>query len=116
MTILLVAGLALALSACATLPAPPAPVTVADRTRLDEQTALSVELAYQAAATAVLTASRAGLVPASARPALAAADRRAFAAVRAVRAAYDAGNATGYAGAVEAARAAIASLLTAIRS
>jgi hypothetical protein len=113
---LLVVSLALALSACATLPAPPAPVTIADGTRLHEQTALSVELAYQAAATAVLTANRAGLVPASARPGLAAADRRAFAAVQAVRGAYDAGNATGYAQAVEAARAAVASLLTAIRS
>lgn len=115
---LLVASLALALSACATLPTslPTNPAAVADTTKLDEQAALSVELAYQAAAQAVLVANRAGVIPASAKPAVAAADRGAYAAVQAVRAAYDIGNADDYATAVRTARAAIANLLASFRS
>lgn len=114
---LILAGLALALSACATLPpVPTSPAAIADRTPLDEQAALAVELAYQAAGTAVLTANRAGAVPAALKPRIAAADRKAFAAVQAVRAAYAAGNAPSYAAALVSARAAVADLLTAIRS
>ncbi len=102
---------ALALSACATIPAiPPAPASVANASTLDEQTALAVELAYQAAATAVLAT---GLAT---KPAVKAADRKAYAAVKAVRAAYDTGNASSYATAAVTARTALTDLLTAIRS
>jgi hypothetical protein len=107
----------LALASCTTVPQiPAAPVEVADRTALDEQAALSVELAYQAAATAVLTANRAGIIPAAVKPRIAAADRKAYAAVGAVRSAYDAGNAASYATALPLARSAVTDLLAAIRS
>lgn len=82
---------------------------------VDEQAALAVELAYQAAAIAVLTADRAGLVPASRKADIAELDRRAFLAVLAARSAYDAGNAASYAGALAKARAAVRNLLAAAR-
>lgn len=113
---LYLAALPLALMGCATLPSvPTSPGVVADSTILDEQTALATELAYQAAATALLTATRAGIIPASAKPAVRAADQRAYAAVLAVRAAYLAGNASGYAAAVAEARGALTAFLTAIK-
>ncbi len=113
----ILASLALALSSCAAPMAVPAtPSAIANTTTLDESAALGVELAYQAAGTAVLTANRAGLIPASLQPRLAAADRRAYAAVQAVRVAYDAGNAASYATALSTARCAVTDLLTAIRS
>lgn len=100
----------LALAGC-TIGTPPvtAPAQIADRTTLDEQAALAVELAYQAAATAVLATG------AEKRADVRAADQRAYAAVKAVRAAYDAGNAASYLAATVSARAAVASLLTAIK-
>lgn len=114
---LLMAALLIALPAC-TMPlaSVPPPATIADQTILDEQTGLSVELAYQAAATAVKTADQAGIIPAAAKLRIAAADRRAYAAVRAVRGAYDAQNAASYATALPIARAAVADLLSSIGS
>ena len=107
-----------ALSASATLGGctginslPSAPQDVAARTALDEQAALGVELAYQAAALAGRTALRADLLPAEQRPAVRAADARAYAAVAAVRRAYDVGNARSYAEALPLARDAIAELV-----
>lgn len=113
---MILASLALTLSACVTPTLPASPAVVADRTVLDEQAGLAIELAYEAAGTAVLTANRAGLIPATLKPRIAAADRKAFAAVQAVRAAYDAGNATSYATALTIARGAVTDLLTAIGS
>jgi hypothetical protein len=116
---LIVAGaLALALAGC--VPAelaniPAAPVAVADRTVLDERAALSVELAYSAAGRALELALDAGLVRGQAATTAAAAERRAYAAVLAARAAYDAGNARTYATAIDQARAAVAAVLTATK-
>lgn len=110
----LILAASLALGACTTAPLP-VPATVADSTILDEQAALSVELAYQAAATALLTANRAGVIPDATKPRLKAADQRAYAAVLAVRAAYRAGNATGYSAALTDARGAVTAFLTAIK-
>ena len=113
---LILATLPLALvAACTTTGGLPAPGTVADRSVLDERLALSAELAYQAAATALLTANRAGIISASARPRLKAADERAYAAVLAVRAAYRAGNSYSYAEAATRAQDAVAAFLTAIK-
>lgn len=105
----------LALCAC-NLPGgvPPAPASVADQTKVDEQAALSVELAYQSAVLAVRTANRAGLLSPADRARAAELDTRAYAAVQAVRAAYEAGNAASYRSAVESARSAIAGLVNAL--
>lgn len=113
MRMLLFALAALALPACS-MPMAEPPANTANATIVDEQAALSVELAYQAAATAVLTADRAGVIPAAARSRIAAADRRAYAAVRSARAAYDTGNADSYATALPRARAAVADFLSSI--
>jgi hypothetical protein len=105
--------IALALSGCGADTTPvaklPAPAEVANATTLDEQTALAIELAYQAAAQTMLVTGAAKI------PAVKAADQRAYTAVKAVRAAYDAGNASSYLTATVDARAAVASLLTAIK-
>lgn len=90
------------------------PVPVADATRLDEQAALSVELAYQAAALAVLTADRAHLIPDRMRQDIRRVDAAAFEGVKAVRRAYDAGNAAAYSDAQRTARAAIKRLMRAV--
>lgn len=87
----------------------PTPATVADATTLDEKAAIGVELGYQAAAQLALAtgAARSERVKS--------ADRRAYAAVKAVRAAYNAGNASSYPTAAIAAHEAVAALLTAIK-
>lgn len=109
------------LLACALLggcPSPallPPPSTLANRTTLDERGAIRVEQLYQAAALVAVEADRLGLVPAAARARIAAADARAYAAVQAVRAAYDVGNAPGYAAALARAEAAKTALVAAIR-
>lgn len=90
---------------------PPAPAAVADQTRLDEQAALSIELAYQAAARLISVAVDAGLVRGDRATQIAAIDRRAYRAVLTARAAYDAGNAASYASALATARTEIAALL-----
>lgn len=100
---------ALVATACVAVPA--SPVAIADATVLDEQAALAAELAYQAAGTAVLAAKAAGLVPAGAEPCVAELDRQAYRELGRVRAAYRAGNAATYAGAMTSARGAISGLL-----
>lgn len=100
--------LSLALASCGAASLPPPP-TVADATTLDERAAIAVELAYQAGAQLALTTG------AAKRENVKAADRRAFAAVKAVRAAYGAGNATSYPTAAIAAHEAVAALLLAIK-
>lgn len=102
----------LALAAC-TPPTsiPPAPSTVADKTTLDEQGMLAVELAYKAARMAVETGVDTGLVHGAAAARFASLDNTAYAALQAVRAAYRTGNATNYANALTQARSAITGLL-----
>lgn len=101
---LLLAG---CLGAGATI-APPSAVT--SRTTLDERAAIAAENAYQAAAGAVLTARRAGLLSDATWAEVKRVDRVAHGRVRAVRAAYDAGNAGSYAEATERAWSAIRGL------
>lgn len=105
----------LALSACSTVPAvPPSPGSVADTTVLDERAAIAVESAYQAAGLALEVAVDAGLLRGENAARAAELEQRAYDAVQAVRAAYDAGNAATYAEALENARAAIAAALLAV--
>lgn len=109
---------ALALSGC-TIPGlsfapsalPQAPVVAANQTVLDEQAALSVELAYKAARTAIEIAVDAGAIKGERARKLADLDNRAYAAVGIVRRAYRAGNATDYATGLSQARLAVSELL-----
>lgn len=106
----------LALAGCAAIPAvPSSPAAVADQSALDEQAALSVELAYKAARLVVETGVDGGLIKGTLATRIAAYDRRAYAAVIGVRSAYEAGNADGYLSAVQEARAAITAILTAVQ-
>ena len=102
-----------ALSAC-TPPAtiPPAPGAVADKTILDEQGALAAELAYKAVRIALETGVDVGVIRGATAARIAALDAKAYAALKVVRSAYEAGNADSYAAALITARAAIADLLT----
>lgn len=96
MKVLLLAPLAL-LAGCTTIPTtPPPPVVVANQTALDEKGAQAVELAYKAARLAAETAVDAGLITGEDARIAADLDRRAFATVAAVRAAYAAQNAADY--------------------
>lgn len=116
--IIVAAMMALSLQGCAlmsALTAPPAPVEAANRTILDEQVALSIEFAYQASAQAIGVAADAGLLRGDNARKAAEIDRKAYRAVVAVRAAYDAGNATSYGAAAVNARAAIAELLSLVK-
>jgi hypothetical protein len=107
----------LGLSACTSLPPPEittqiaalpaAPTEIANTTVLDEQAALSVELAYQASALTLRSGLRAGLIKGPDAVRAAKADQIAYSAVQAVRAAYDAGNARSYTAALVAAREAV---------
>lgn len=93
----------------------PVPSDQADRTTLDEQTALSVELAYQAANKAATLGITSGLIRDNATiRRIGEADRQAYAAVQAVRAAYLAGNAADYLTASQQARAAVGAILSAL--
>lgn len=114
---LLLAAFALPLSACA-VPSAVAggPVAVADQTKLDEQIGLSLTLAYTAAARAAALAIETGLVKDRAAIArIGDLNRRAYAAVTAVRAAYLAGNSASYLSAITQARGAIGDLLAAVK-
>lgn len=105
--------LPLALSGCglpSLLTAPP-PATVANQTKLDEQAAIGIELAYQAANLAIRTANRAGALSPSDKLKAADLDNQAYRAVLAVRAAYDAGNDTNYGAASAKAQEAVLALL-----
>ena len=95
------------LAACGPL-SPPSnilpPSVFAERTVLDEQAALGVELAYQAQALSVRTALRSGLLTGANAAKAAAIDAKAYAALKLVRSAYDAGNAQDYVSALLEAR------------
>jgi len=93
----------------------PAPADVADRVTLDEQGAIGVELAYKGLRIALEVATDAGLIRGERAVQVAALDNRAYQLVTATRAAYRAGNAQGYATAVQEARAVIDQALNALR-
>ncbi len=118
LSVLLAAALVLPLASCSPLVPPrlpAAPAEVGETTKLDEQAALTITLAYTAAARAATLAIETGLV--SDRAAIArigAVDRRAYAAVRAAEAAYRAGNSASYVAALGEARRAVALLLSSI--
>jgi hypothetical protein len=109
-------ALPLLLASCATPVIPPAPSEIADKTILDEQGALGAELAYKAARTAAELAVDAGVLKGTRASQVAALDRKAYAALLAVRTAYRAGNATAYDTALTEARSAVSQILTLIGS
>lgn len=112
--LMFLAAASLALSGCSfggLTSVPAAPAEVADRTILDEQGALAVELAYKAARMAVETAVDAGAIKGEAAARLAELDNAAYAAVLAARRAYRAGNAVSYGAALAEARGAITDIL-----
>lgn len=114
---LLLLAAPLALASCNGLAVPPVtPGQVADRTVLDEQAALGVELAYKAWRLALETVVDSGLLRGEKAKQVAALDNRAYAAVKAVRSAYQAGNAASYTRAVKDARAAITAALDSVGS
>lgn len=132
MRMILCAALALTLTACGGLgntinsAAPvaatvadaagvPAPATIADRTVLDEQALLAVELAYKAERLAIETAVDAGLIKGDRANMLAGLDNRAFLAVTSARAAYSTGNAASYREALTEAAAAVSAAVAAIK-
>jgi hypothetical protein len=115
---LMAALVAVALSACAPVvdAVTGGPVTVSDRTKVDEQVGLTVTLAYTAASRAAALAINTGLVTDRATIArIGQLDARAYAAVQAVRTAYLAANGTGYLSALTQARQAVADLLAAVK-
>lgn len=108
---------ALALTGCG-IPAdlPTSPGAVAETTKLDEQGALTITLAYTGAARAAALAIEAGLVSDPATIArIGSLDRTAYAAVQAVEAAYRTGNAATYAEALARGRAAVIDLLDSVK-
>jgi hypothetical protein len=108
----IVAMACLTLPACSTLSQiPPSPASAAQTTVLDEQAALGVEMAYQAAALSLRTGLRAGLIKGDTATKARAADAKAYTAVLAVRAAYDAANATDYGEALARARESVGALI-----
>lgn len=106
---------ALALSGCGLqgmTTTPPPPATVADKTVLDEQALLSLELAYKAARIAVETGVDAGIIKGATATRFAALDNAAFLGLAVARQAYSAGNARSYAEAITSGRGAVTDLLT----
>lgn len=97
--------LVLALSACATVPTiPQSPAAVADATKLDEQAGLAITTGYRAAVAAARLANRVAPFSPSTKARAADLEAKAFAAVAAVRTAYEAGNAASYSAAIANAR------------
>jgi len=97
----LLLGLALAiapLASCATIPASPGAIAPANT--LDERIGIAATTAYSAATRAVRLARQAGFVSDADWPRVQQIDRQAFAAVEAIRSAYEARNAASYAAAV----------------
>lgn len=109
------APMTLALSGCAGFMPPQSPSQAADSVILDERAALAIELAYNAAGTALEAALDAGLITGSNLDIAREANGRAYGAVLATRAAYDAGNADSYDAALEQSRVAISQMLTAVK-
>lgn len=112
---LLLALAPLALVGCTTLTQLPAsPAVVTNQTVLDEKVAIGIEVAYTAASKAAALAIRTGVVTNRATMVrIGELDAKAYAAVRAVRAAYGASNAANYHTAFVTARTAIADIIAA---
>lgn len=114
--ILCAVALAAALMTSACNIAPPAtPSTVANKTVLDEQIAVTAELAYKAARLAAETAVDAGLIRGTRADVVRVANVRAKSATDAVRNAYAAGNALNYSLAAAEAERAVNGILAAIK-
>ena len=91
---------------------PVKPGQVADRTTLDERLATGVTVSYTAASRLGTALASAGLIDKARFKAL---DNQGYAAVLAVRAAYDAGNATSYVAAIDRVNAAVAGINSLVR-
>ena len=110
---LLIASLALALSACALntgLSQIPAPATVANKTTLDEKAGLAITVAYNAANRLGLLAIRTGIAKGATGEKIKALDAAAFGWVQIARTAYLAGNAASFTAAEREAKALIAEI------
>lgn len=114
--IILALALVAALPGCSLVGLPDKPADAADRTVLDEQAMLAIELGYKAARLAVETAVDAGVIKGQRALDFAEYDDKAYRAVQSVRKAYAAGNAQGYGEALGQARAAVTDLLSLIPS
>lgn len=90
----------------------PPPVTVADRTSLDERGLLALELAYKAARIAVEISVDTKVVWGATAARVADYDQQAFLALSVARGAYRTGNASSYRTALDEAQAAISQLLS----
>jgi hypothetical protein len=109
-------GLAAASTAAQSLPTIlGGPVTVSDRTTIDETAGRSIELAYKAARTVAEIAVDAGLLKGDRAAKAQVLNRRAYDAVLAARAAYRAGNETSWIRASAEARTAIEQFLAAAK-
>ena len=133
LSLLFAAMLAVPLAACAGMQAAPAPSsldaaaivadaanvpppsTYADATTMDESAAIAWETAVTVTAELAAAAVRANLVPEAKLARLAELSHQARIAVRSVRAAYDAGNATSYRAAVAQTRSAINGVRTIVQ-
>lgn len=106
------------LAACQTVSAitsiPASPAAAADTTVIDEKAAIAVEASWKAAGALIEAGVDAGLIKAAAARRVEQLDAAAERWVRAVRAAYDTGNAPGYIDALGKARAAVTALTDAI--
>lgn len=114
--LLAIAASSLALGGCTTVGPYGSPVVVANQSKIDEQIGLTVTLAYTASARAAALAINTGLIkdPAAIQR-IGQLDARAYAAVLAVRSAYQAGNSADYLSALSQAQSAIADLLAATK-
>jgi hypothetical protein len=91
---------------------PTKPVDVADKTTLDERLATGATVSYTAASRLGTALASAGLIDKARFKAL---DAQGYAAVLAVKAAYDASNAASYAAAIDRVNAAVAGINTLVR-
>lgn len=108
-----VTALAVLMIGCASLPSiPSGPAPIANKVVLDEKAAIAVELAYQAAALSLRTGLQTGIIKGEAAANAAKADRAAYAALIALRAIYEAGNAHEYPAALTKAREAVSALVS----
>lgn len=93
----------------------PAPVEYANRTAMDEQAALGVELGYKAFREVLELGVQTGVIKGARATAAAAADRRAYAALLVVREAYKTANAGDFLNAIRSGNIAIAQAVAATK-
>lgn len=91
---------------------PTKPADVANKTTLDERLAIGATVSYTAASRLGTALATAGLIDKARFKAL---DAQGYAAVQAVKAAYDAGNATSYTAAIDRVNATVAAINTLVR-